>query len=133
MDDKLTHAGGVVVRIDGGIPKVLLARALRAPHSWVLPKGHIDAGEAPEETARREVQEETGVDADIVARLADDQFAIRGENVIVRYYLMRFRSSGSSSEGRETRWCRLEEAERLLGYESGRAMVRDALSRSLDS
>ena len=129
MNEKLTHAGGVVVRIEDGIPKVLLARAFRPPHDWVLPKGHLNPGETPEEGACREVREETGVDADIVTPLGDDRYPMRGENVVVRYYLMRFRSSGSSSEDREIKWCSLEEAERLLGFESGRAMVRAALQR----
>ena len=59
----LTHAGGVVVRDQQGDGLTLLVRGTRTPHAWVIPKGHIEPGEAPAETAQREVQEETGVDA----------------------------------------------------------------------
>jgi 8-oxo-dGTP pyrophosphatase MutT (NUDIX family) len=37
-------------------------------HKWVLPKGMIEAGETPEETAVREVKEEMGVEARIVRK-----------------------------------------------------------------
>ena len=63
-DRALTHAGGVVYRGDGAARRVLLVRAKPAPHDWVLPKGHLERGETPEETARREVREEAGVDAE---------------------------------------------------------------------
>ena len=50
-DRPLTHAGGAVLR-DG---RVLLVRAKPAPHDWVLPKGHIEAGEMPPVTVRRDI------------------------------------------------------------------------------
>ncbi len=58
-DDELTHAGGVVWNNDEKDTKYLLVTAKRNPKQWVLPKGHIEPGEALEETAIREVKEET--------------------------------------------------------------------------
>lgn len=54
-----TSAGGVVLRtIDG----VVHALVIRDPYKkWGLPKGHSEDGESPQETALREVQEETGL------------------------------------------------------------------------
>ena len=53
-------AGGVVVRWDGA--QVLLALAKERDYTnYVLPKGHVDPGEAVEEAARREIEEEVGV------------------------------------------------------------------------
>lgn len=53
-------AGGVVVRWNGN--QVLLALAHEGEHTdYVLPKGHVDAGEEIEYAARREIEEEVGI------------------------------------------------------------------------
>ena len=57
-DDGLTHAGGVVYRMTAdGKPEYLLVTASKNREQWVLPKGHIEYGENPRETAVREVRE----------------------------------------------------------------------------
>lgn len=56
----------VVVEVEGGI--VLIERA-REPLGWALPGGFIDYGESPEDAARREVMEETGLDVELTALL----------------------------------------------------------------
>lgn len=42
---------------------------------WMPPGGHIDADETPEECARRECREETGLDVEIIGMPQDDLFA----------------------------------------------------------
>ena len=55
-----TSAGGVVVRVADG--RIFVALVREGPLSgYVLPKGHVEAGELPEDAARREVREETGL------------------------------------------------------------------------
>ena len=107
----------------------LLVRASRPPFDWVLPKGHIEKGETPEEAAQREVREESGVTADVVRLVGDSTFDVRGEPVRVRYFLMQFREQGAAEEHRETRWCSLEDAERLLKFESTRDIMRIAAAQ----
>src|SRR5690606_18790830 len=74
-------AGGVVFRRDGEL-RILL---IRDPYdNWGLPKGHIEAGETAQETAEREVREETGLtDLRSIAELPtiDWYFRDRGELV----------------------------------------------------
>ncbi len=53
-------AGGIIYRKDktGGIEILLIADS---KHRWTIPKGHIEEGETPRQTAEREIQEETGL------------------------------------------------------------------------
>ena len=60
---------------------------------WSLPKGHIEAGETPEDTAVREVAEETGIIGEVVAPLGiiDFWFVAEGRRVhkTVHHFLLR--------------------------------------------
>jgi 8-oxo-dGTP pyrophosphatase MutT (NUDIX family) len=106
---------------------------------WALPKGLIDRGERPEETALREVTEETGVEGALVGKLGDVRYVYtwRGERVfkVVSFYLLRYRrgrlgaiADAMRREVAEARWLPLEEAPRLLAYEGEREMAERALA-----
>jgi 8-oxo-dGTP pyrophosphatase MutT (NUDIX family) len=60
---------------------------------WALPKGLVDPGESPAETAVREVREETGVDGRLVEKLGDVKYVYTrdGERIfkVVSFYLLR--------------------------------------------
>lgn len=120
----MTHAGGVVRRGDGEDARFLLVRAKRSPYDWVIPKGHIERGETPEECAGREVAEEAGVVGDVSAPVGDLTLEVRGRTIHVRYFAMRYRGDVPPDERREVRWCSLEESERMLLFEDAREMVR---------
>jgi 8-oxo-dGTP pyrophosphatase MutT (NUDIX family) len=123
----LTHAGGIVHREERGNVVMLLVRARRAPHDWVLPKGHIEAGETPAQTARREVSEEAGVDASPTHYLGAVKFKSRdGERVQVGLFLMRFVRNVPAQEDREIRWCSFREAAGLVAFENTRGMLEAA-------
>ena len=69
-----TSAGGLVVADDGvhGPRAALIGRTDRRGRLlWSLPKGHIEAGETPEDTAVREVAEETGILGEVLAGAAE--------------------------------------------------------------
>ena len=111
----------------------------RKPLVWALPKGIIDQGEKPEQTALREVAEETGIEARLVTKLGDVRYVYTwaGERVfkVVSFYLFRYsrgRLGEIAAEQRievaEACWFPLEEAPRLLAYKGEREMAEKALA-----
>src|SRR5579863_5637355 len=106
-----------------------------------LPKGLVDPGEKPAETAVREVFEETGITAELIAKLDDIKYVYSrswgdGQRVfkIVTFYLMRYRSGRINQiademriEVAQARWIALEDAPKLLAYKGEKQMAQRAL------
>ena len=129
-DRSLTHAGGVVLR-DG---RVLLVRAKPAPYGWVLPKGHIEKGETPAETAAREVREEAGVEATAGTEVGVLEFeSPKNGRVRSVYFLMRYVRDVPAEDDREIRWCGIEEALALVGFEDIRRLILAASKSQVSS
>jgi 8-oxo-dGTP pyrophosphatase MutT (NUDIX family) len=116
----LTHAGGVVFKRDGHQVKWLIVQAKRNPQEWVLPKGHIEAGEHCKETAVREVREETGVWARVVSGLNDLSYESGEQTVNARFFLMECVQEEKPLETqRKHKWLAFNEAKEQLSYKEG--------------
>src|ERR1700730_10756251 len=150
-------AGGVVIRKGKGgcrmaaielpvAPTTGTARSTqrvehRPKRVIALPKGLVDPGEPPLETALREVREETGISAVPITKLADIKYVyVRswgdGERVfkIVSFYLLRYHSGRINDIAPEMRievkrafWTLLQDAPALLSYKGERDIARLAL------
>jgi 8-oxo-dGTP pyrophosphatase MutT (NUDIX family) len=132
-------AGAVVVRSMAGRQWLAAVRPGGKPEGiWALPKGLIDPGEGAQETALREVAEETGVEGEPVAKLGDVRYVYTwdGERIfkIVSFFLVRYRHGriddippAHRHEVTEARWLPLEEAPRLLAYKGEKEMAEKAL------
>ena len=128
-----TSAGGVVFRIAEGRPHFLLIRD--SYRNWGFPKGHLEAGERPEDAALREVAEETGL-GDLIVRGAIDTidwfFRFRGQLIhkVCHFYLMETADATTSPQRAEgitaCRWTRFEEAQSLISYANARELLRRA-------
>lgn len=119
-----SHAGGVVFRIRNGQPEYLLVEASKDPTEWVLPKGHIEDGEHPRQTAVREVHEETGIWAKIRGELACLGFAVLGTPVTVQCYLMEYAAWGKKSDrDRGNLWLSLDAANKKASHPETREML----------
>jgi 8-oxo-dGTP diphosphatase len=113
-------AGGLVVR--GG--EVLLVHRPRYD-DWTFPKGKLEAGETWEEAARREVEEETGLDCKPGAEVGRTSYEVRGEPKEVRYYRMATATEPrAQNEVDAVRWVSLDEAAELLTYGYDRELVK---------
>lgn len=123
--NSLTHAGCVVFRDDKEKLRYLVVSSSTDEH-WVLPKGHIDPGESPEEAALRELKEETGVLGETIKSLSIQRFNKFGKKVVVQYYLVRMRGSKPPMENRQLRWEDKESALELLSFTESKNAIQDA-------
>jgi 8-oxo-dGTP pyrophosphatase MutT (NUDIX family) len=133
-------AGGVLIRrLRGAWVMAAIRPAGKEPGVWALPKGLIDDDEPPDETAVREVAEETGVEGRLVGKLGDVRYVYtwRGERVfkVVSFYLLRYSRGrlgdlppATAHEVAEARWLPLDEAPKLLAYKGEREMAERALA-----
>jgi 8-oxo-dGTP pyrophosphatase MutT (NUDIX family) len=131
-------AGGVLLRTVAGRPHFAAVRPQGKPvGTWVLPKGNIDPGEKPPETAVREVLEETGVEGRIVEKLGDVKYVYTwdGERIfkVVSFFLLRAGrgrigeiEEAMRVEVAEARWLPLDDGPRLLAYGGEREMAAKA-------
>lgn len=137
-----TSAGGVVVRFEAGRPWLVAGLRRhdgdRRSGTWTLPKGTPDPGETVEQTALREVEEETGLRVRIVAPLPSIEYTFVQGGVridkTVHYFLMEPVEGDLSRHDREferVRWVRFEDAPSLLTFETERGLV-EAAARLLD-
>ena len=157
--DRETSAGGVVLRkmrgrwylaviephMDRPRRNVRLPRTRRTPADAeliALPKGSVDPGEKPEQTALREVREETGVRAEIVDKLLDIRYIyVRnwGDHAkvskTVSFFLLMYRSGRLGNiapamqvEVQNAFWLPLNEAPSKLSYKGEREVAERALA-----
>ncbi len=120
-------AGGVVWRRAGGAVEVLVVHR-PAYDDWTFPKGKPALGEAPEETALREVREETGIECRPDGFAGETRYRIAdGTPKLVRYWTMQ-PVSGSfrpNQEVDEVRWLPPREAAAQLTYPHDRELLRE--------
>lgn len=129
-----TAAGGVVLRRgEHGAEVALLGRVNDG--SWVFPKGTPAAEESIEETALREVREETGLDVRILRPLGEMtySFVAGGERIhkVVHFFLMEATGGDPSlhdAEYDEVRWVTAPEARRMLTFDTYREVLDRALA-----
>ena len=133
-----TSAGGIVVRRESGQPWLVVGmrRRERDGRTWTLPKGTPNPGETREETALREVREETGLEVRITAPLDSIEywFVQSGARIhkIVHYFLMEpigGELEGHDHEFDEVRWIPFDQAATMLTFETERALVARAAER----
>jgi 8-oxo-dGTP pyrophosphatase MutT (NUDIX family) len=137
MRREFSAGGALVKEVDGRLcVAAIRPQGKRAGH-WALPKGAPDTGETMEQTALREVREETGLSGESVSKLGSVRYVYtwEGERVfkVVTFFLMRYVDGELGDiapemrvEVHETTWLPLDEAPRLLAYKGEQDIVRKA-------
>lgn len=128
-------AGGLVFRhTSKGKLKVLVAHRPRYD-DWSLPKGKADKGETPEETAVREVLEETGYHCRVVAPLGTNRYRISNGIKEVTWFAMRPLPDSPgfkvNNEIDQIKWLSRSKAKQLVDYENDRTLISDAPFKQL--
>jgi len=131
-----------VVRAAGGVVRRRVRRGLRRRDEivvvhrpryddWTLPKGKRDGDESDEQTALREVREETGLCCTLGPAAGETRYVDgKGRNKVVRYWMMDADRDAATSpfvpnrEVDELRWLAADDACRLLTYEHDRELLR---------
>lgn len=124
--------GAVVFREENGVRLYLLLRYSEG--HWDLPKGHTEKGETEEQTARREIEEETGItQLELVPsfrRAIAYAFKRNGADVPkeVAFFLAKTVQKGVklSSEHLDFAWLPFSQAERKATYRNAKNLLREA-------
>lgn len=129
---EVISAGGIVIHENG------LLMLKKKNGDWVLPKGRIEKGETLEETAIREVKEETNVDGEIIDYLGITTYRFsnywtkyRVVEKTVSWYLMKpltFSLTPLRKEGFiEARFLELDKVLDLARYDDEKKVIRKAI------
>lgn len=125
-------AGGLIFNDKDEV--AIIARHSRSGHlEWCLPKGHIEKGETPEETAIREVHEETGILGSIFGSIATIDYWFTGEtqrvHKLVHHYVLHQISGSLTVEGdpdheaEDAAWVNFTDLTSILSYPNERRIV----------
>ncbi|HKO02573.1 MAG TPA: NUDIX hydrolase [Thermoanaerobaculia bacterium] len=127
-------SGGAVISFRDGVAFVAMI-ATRNRSRWGLPKGAVNEGETSEQAAIREVQEETGLEANVVKLLDTIEYFFRAGDTLIRkrvdFYLMNYLGGTLTpqlSEVDDVEWVLLPESLERASFESERKLLATALS-----
>lgn len=123
---KFTHAGSVVFQQTGNQIRYLVISSFNGSDQ-VLPKGHIEPNETPEDAALRELREEAGITGEIVAELTEQHFKVLDKIIYVQYFLIRKLGSIEEKENRSIQWLDEKNALEVLSFIEARAVLKKAI------
>ena len=122
--------GAIVYRKYHGNTEILLVRSIKSGH-WSFPKGHVEEGETEEETARREIKEETGLDVLLDTGFRETvTFSPKRNTKKTVVYFVGIATSHElipqQEEISELKWHEIGQAVSVLTYENDKMIVNKA-------
>jgi bis(5'-nucleosidyl)-tetraphosphatase len=133
MHKKIHSYGVIPLRKHHGVWQTLLVQ--HGKGHWAFPKGHPEKGELPEQTASRELNEETGLKIDQLLALAplEERYSFRSSADLIDKTVTYFAATVfgeialQSSEISDYRWLSLEEAQHTATFAQTRALCVQVL------
>ncbi len=122
--------GGIVYRKFHGNTEILLIKHIKSGY-WSFPKGHVEDGESEEQTAIREIKEETNIDVVIDTGFREVvTYSPRRESTKdVVYFVAKAKSFDfvpQEDEISEIRWIEIDQAHNFLYYDNDKVTVSKA-------
>jgi 8-oxo-dGTP pyrophosphatase MutT (NUDIX family) len=131
-------AGGLVISADDPSLVALISHRNRGGgEDWVIPKGHQEKGEELQETALREVKEETGIEAEIINKIGEITYSFRLGPVrikkTVHHFLMKqvggnlTHEDDPEGEVLKVAWFPVSKLDEVLAHDNERKVAMRAL------
>ena len=124
-------AGGILWRKKPFVSEIAVVHRTRYGGEWCLPKGKVEPGESLEETAHREVMEETGFRAKAVRFASILEYQIDETKKQVFFWHMtvvdELNDFKKDIEVDQILWLSPDEAIRLLDHSDERQLIKDQL------
>lgn len=122
--------GAVVFRKYHGNIELLLIKHVVGGH-WSFPKGHVEPGETKEQTALREIKEETGIDVELNTSFREvvSYSPKRDTTKDVIYFLGKaktFQYTPQEEEIAQIKWVEINLAHSILTYDNDKQLVNKA-------
>jgi 8-oxo-dGTP diphosphatase len=130
-------SGGVIFRKNDASIEIALV-AVKDGKVWCLPKGIVDKGEKPDETAVREVSEETGLKGSIIEKLGEINYwyYIKEEEArcrkTVHFYLLKCEGGDISKHDWEVdkaAWFQIDDALKIASHKNEKEIIEKARER----
>jgi 8-oxo-dGTP diphosphatase len=127
-------SGGVIFRTNNNVAEIALI-AVKGGNVWCLPKGLVDKGEKPEETAIREVLEETGLKGRITNKIGEISYwyYIKEQNArcrkTVHFYLIEYLGGSTKDHDAEVddaAWFSIDDATNKVSYKGDKEIIEKA-------
>jgi len=127
-----TSSGGIIFKKQKNGTNVALCARGRGK-IWCLPKGLIEKGEKAEDTAKREVKEETGLTGKLIDKIGDIDYWFIWKDTkihkVVHFYLFKYLSGKTSDhdfEVDDVKWFEIDDAIKTLTYKNEAEIMKKA-------
>lgn len=119
--------GAIVIKKDGEKVFLLMIKHLHGGH-WAFPKGHVEGNETEEETAHREVFEETGIKIEIIPGYRkvveySPRFNVRKKVVYFLAKALNDELIMQEEEIKDICWKDIDSAEELTTFKNDKALI----------
>lgn len=123
---RLTHAGAMAYKKEEGKFFFLIVSSSDGGN-WVLPKGHVEYNEDPQDTVIRELKEETGVLGKVNGVIASQSIRLHGEDSVVQYYLVEAVGNLDPDEHRIVKWVDEQTALHHFSFEDTKEVFKKGI------